>query len=314
MNDKPFSVEITHKRHESSEVVVFELATTGPALPAYEPGAHIDVETPSGWRQYSLWVPHQPGGRYRIAVKREDAGRGGSRWLHEHMAVGDRLRIRAPRNQFRLAAQAEHHCLLAGGIGITPLLAMAQALWIAGAAFELAYFSRGREQAAFWSELRRVPWADRAALHFDDDASHRIDLRSLCARQPAGTHFYSCGPGGFMAAVREAVLDRPAQLLHEEKFVADAAPASGLDSYEVQLVSSGQLVRVTAPQTLLQALRSAGADPLTSCEAGVCGSCITRVLDGEPVHGDSCMGEAERRTHMALCCGGSRSARLVLDL
>lgn len=268
---------ITSRHQASSEVMVLELVGISKALPPYEPGAHVDVQTPAGWRQYSLCRPWTGDGRYRIAVKREATGRGGSRWLHERTAAGDTLRIRAPRSQFRLAADAERHCLLAAGIGITPLFAMAQSLWASGSPFELAYFSRGRREAAFGAAIRRAPWAASATLHFDDEPHHQVDLPAFCRRQRLGTHFYSCGPAGFMAAVRRAVADRAGGVLHEERFGATC---------------------------------DAGA----ICEAGFCGSCVTRVLEGEPIHGDSCLSESQRRTHMAWCCGAARSAHLMLDL
>ena len=316
MHRSLFNVEVIGKRRESSEVVVLEVSPLGGVpLPPFEPGEHIDIETPFGLRQYSLCSLYLPGAGYRVAVKLESAGRGGSRWLHDEVVVGQALRISAPRNHFGLVADASRYCLLAGGIGITPMLTLAHALASRGADFELAYFCRSRGVAAFLTELADVPWAERVRLHFDDDASSRLDLHGICVRQPTGAQIYSCGPPGFMAAVRAAVASRPSACLHEEKFAADAPLApGGLANYEVHMRRSGVTIQVHTNQTLLNAIRAAGIDPMTSCETGVCGSCVTAVLEGTPLHGDSCLSESDRRGQMALCCGGSLSARLVLDL
>lgn len=313
MNACPYTAEIVAAQRVNAEVAVYDLMGLNGPLPPYEPGAHIDVSTPHGLRQYSLCLPYAPDHPYRIAVKHEVSGRGGSAWLHQAQ-VGTRLDIGQPRNQFALMAQSPRHVLMAGGIGITPLFAMAHALWRDGASFVLAYFCRSRTTAAFVAELQAQPWSDRVLWHFDDEPNTQLNLLAHCRRQPAGAHFYSCGPNGFMNAVRQAVADRDAGCLHEERFVAELREAGGLQTYEVTLARSGQVVRVASPQTLLAALRSAGVDPFTSCEAGICGSCVTAVLGGTPTHGDSCLSDTERQTHMALCCGGSASQQLVLDL
>jgi vanillate monooxygenase ferredoxin subunit len=308
-------VVVSAVSRETDEVSCFELSRTDGPLPPFEAGAHIDVHTAVGPRQYSLCNLHEANGPYVVGVKREAGGRGGSRWVHDTLKVGARLVIGAPRNNFRLVSEAVHHCLLAGGIGITPLVAMAHELGRRGHSFNLVCFARSRAHAAFRGRLQAAPWAAQVRFHFDDTPSHQVDLSAFCAHQPEGTHFYVCGPAGFMAATRQATSQCPGAQLHEERFAAEpAANPTGLDRYTVALARSRRSVRVEAGQTLLQALRGAGLNPLTSCEAGVCGSCVTPYLEGQPVHGDAFLSAHERQHQLALCCAGSLGERLVLDL
>ncbi|WP_252374465.1 PDR/VanB family oxidoreductase [Hydrogenophaga sp. 2FB] len=315
MTQKLLDVTLTRVWRQTAEIRSFELTATEGALPAFEAGAHIDIHTGVGARQYSLCNLHAGNGPYVVGVKREPDGRGGSRWMHDTCREGDRLQISTPRNNFRLAPQAAHHCLMAGGIGITPVMAMAKALWQRGARFELVCFARSRAHAAFFEEMQTAPWADRVRFHFDDSTEHRVNLDALCAAQPAHTHFYACGPAGFMAAVRQATGGHPPDHVHEESFSATApVDKLGRSTFTVELARSGKTVRVEEGQSLLQALRGAGVNPDTSCEMGVCGSCVTRYLSGSPEHGDSFLNPKERLSELALCCAGSLSERLVLDL
>lgn len=309
------NVVVSAVSRQTDEVSCFELSRTDGPLPAFEAGAHIDVHTAVGTRQYSLCNLHEADAPYVVGVKREADGRGGSRWMHDTLRVGSRLVIGAPRNNFRLVPEAAHHCLLAGGIGITPLVAMAQELGRRGRSFNLVCFARSRAHAAFWDRLRSASWAAQVHFHFDDTPSQQVDLSAFCAHQPEGTHFYVCGPAGFMAAARRASSPCLGAQLHEERFAAEpSANPTGLDSYTVELARSGRSVQVEAGQSLLQALRGAGLNPLTSCEAGVCGSCVTPYLEGRPVHGDTFLSAHERQSQLALCCAGSLGERLVLDL
>lgn len=315
MTQNLLDVTLSRVWQQTAEIRSFELSATQGALPAFEAGAHIDIHTSVGPRQYSLCNMHVENGPYVVGVKREAEGRGGSRWMHDTCRVGDRLRIGAPRNNFRLVPDAAHHCLLAGGIGITPVMAMARALWQRGASFELVCFARSRAHAAFLQDMQTAPWARRVRFHFDDSAEHRVKLDALCAAQPDNTHFYACGPAGFMAAVRQATRLHPPERVHEESFSALApVDKAGRNTFTVELARSGKTVRVEPGQNLLQALRGAGIHPITSCEMGVCGSCVTRYLSGAPEHGDSFLSPTERLSQLAICCAGSLSDRLVLDL
>lgn len=315
MTQTLLNVTLSRVWQQTEDIRSFELVAIDGALPSFEAGAHIDVVTGVGPRQYSLCNVHVDNGPYVVGVKREAQGRGGSRWMHDTCRVGDRLQIGAPRNNFRLAPEPAHHCLMAGGIGITPVLAMAKALWQRGGRFTLVCFARSRAHVAFLEEMQTAPWADRVQFHFDDAPEHHVQLEMLCAAQPAGTHFYACGPAGFMAAVRRATRLQPPEHVHEESFSATAPmDKTGRNTFVVELARSGTTVRVESGQNLLQALRGAGIHPITSCEMGVCGSCVTPYLSGTPEHGDTFLSPAERLNQLAICCAGSLSDRLVLDL
>ena len=314
---------IAARRQLGPETVALDLVPAdGTALPPFTAGAHVDVDLPGGLvRQYSLWSdPAQPG-PYRIAVQREPDGRGGSKAVHA-LAEGARLRISAPRNRFPLAPDASRSILLAGGIGITPLLSMAQVLHRQGAEFTLHYCARSRDRAAFAGLLAATPFAHRVALHLDDGpAAQRLDLSTLALPPAPGTHLYLCGPAGFMAAVRAATAAWPAGSLHQEHFAAPDSPetalgATGDAAFEIELATTGQVLRVPPGESALQVLDAAGFDIPRSCEQGICGTCLTRVIAGTPDHRDHVLTDEERAAgdQIALCCSRARSPRLVLDL
>jgi vanillate O-demethylase ferredoxin subunit len=278
------------------------------------------VHVPDGpVRQYSLCGDAGDRLRYRIAVLDEPASRGGSRGMHERVVEGAALQISAPRNHFPLAVGAVHHLLLAGGIGITPLLAMARALARGGQAFTLHYATRSRERTAFEAELRSSAFADRVHFHHDDGApEQRLDLPALLAAPQAGQHLYVCGPQGFMDAVLSTARAQgwPETQLHWEYFSAPPVQAEGAGAFEVQLGREGRVVLVPADRTVVQALADAGVMLPTSCEQGICGTCLTRVIDGQPDHRDQYLTPEEQAAcdQFLPCCSRAKSARLVLDL
>lgn len=316
-------VRVARKVVEALDVCSFELvALDGQALPAFTAGAHVDVQVPGGpTRQYSLCnAPHETH-RYLIGVLRDAASRGGSVAMHERVAVGDRLTISAPKNHFPLVQDARRHLLLAGGIGITPILCMAERLAAGGADFALHYSTRSRERTAFHDRIRASAFADRVAFHFDDGAAaQRLDLDALLAAPQPGTHLYVCGPQGYLDAVLGSARARgwPEAQLHWEYFAAAgaAAPSAGDAAFEVQLASSGRVIVVPADRTVVQALAAAGVEVQTSCEQGVCGTCLTRVLAGTPEHRDLYLTPEEQAANdqFTPCCSRARTARLVLDL
>ena len=320
--ERTLTVRVDRISRETPEILAFELAHPwGRALPGYEPGAHIDVHMPGGFsRQYSLarWSSDAPSNAasYVIGVKREAASRGGSASMHERVREGDLLAISAPRNTFPLRAEAGRHLLLAGGIGMTPLLAMAQALAARGADFTLCIFARSEEHLAFAGALRDAAVAAHLRLHLDQgDASQRIDLRALLAEREPGTHLYVCGPGGFMKAVREAAAHWPEDALHAEYFAAPAGAntATGLP-FTLKLAQRGIRVPVAADQTAVDALHDVGIDIPVSCQQGLCGTCVVEA-DGEGAeHRDHCLTGSERRTRVALCCSRAKGQELVLQL
>ena len=290
----------------------------GLPLPACEAGAHVDVHLPGGLvRSYSLCGdPTRTTESYEIAVKREDTGRGGSRALHMWVREGEILRIGLPRNQFRLASTASHHLLLGGGIGVTPLVSMAHALHALGASFTLAVFARSAEHLALKSVLEHAPWRDRVQGHFDDAASPTRPA-TLVAQAPAGSHVYFCGPEGFMSHVRESCQAWAPERVHFEYFSAPTkpqAPRVEAAGFEIVLARRQQRLHVAPGKSIAHVLQGAGVAVDTVCEQGICGSCLTPYLDGTPDHQDVCMTEAERATHVAICCARSHSPTLTLDL
>jgi vanillate O-demethylase ferredoxin subunit len=320
--ERTLTVRVERISRETPEILAFELAHPwGRELPGYEAGAHIDVHMPGGFsRQYSLarWsagAPSNAASSYVIGVKREAASRGGSASMHERVREGDLIAISAPRNTFPLREEAKHHLLLAGGIGVTPLLAMAQALAGRGADFTLCVFARSEEHLAFADALRHPALAPHLRLHLQGDVSKRIDLCALLADRAPDTHLYVCGPGGFMQAVRDAALHWPEDALHAEYFAAptDANTTTGLP-FTLKLFQRGIRVPVAADQTAVDALHEVGIDIPVSCQQGLCGTCVVEG-DGEGAeHRDFCLTGSERRHKVALCCSRAKGSELVLQL
>jgi vanillate monooxygenase ferredoxin subunit len=318
MVERTLTVRVARIARETPEILSFELAHPwGRALPGYEAGAHVDVRMPGGFaRQYSLARAPQAGraDRYLIGVKREPDSRGGSASMHERLREGDLLPISAPRNTFPVQAGARRHLLLAGGIGMTPLLAMAQALARQGADFQLCVFARSREHLAFANDLHEL--APQVRLHLDQgNAAEKIDLRSLLAERQDGTHLYMCGPAGFMQAVRQAAAHWPEDAVHAEYFAApgDSARPPGRP-FTLHLAKRGFSVPVAADQSAVDALHDFGIDIPVSCEQGLCGTCVVPA-DGEGAeHRDFCLTSAERRHRVALCCSRAKDGELVVQL
>jgi vanillate O-demethylase ferredoxin subunit len=315
------SVRVTRKAVEAEDICTFELTSAdGNPLPAFSAGSHIDVQLPGGLtRQYSLCNDPAESHRYLIGVLRDAASRGGSAAMHGQVHEGSLLQISPPKNHFALAHQAPKHLLLAGGIGITPILCMAERLAATGASFEMHYATRSRARTAFVERIGRAPFADRVHFHFDDGAAaQKLDIAALLAAQPTGTHLYVCGPQGLMDAVLGAARadgwDEPR--LHYEFFGADVTARAGDGAFEVQLASSGRLIAVPAEQSVLAALADAGVFVPSSCEQGVCGTCLTRVIGGVPDHRDQYLLPEEQAANDQFlpCCSRAKSARLVLDL
>ncbi|WP_175999000.1 PDR/VanB family oxidoreductase [Burkholderia stabilis] len=321
MSTATLIVRVARKWQEARDICGFEFVSEdGSPLPRFDAGAHIDVHLPGGLvRQYSLCNPPEHGDRYQIAVLRDAGGRGGSRAIHDEVRQGDTVRIGMPRNQFPLAPDAPHYLLLAGGIGVTPILCMAERLFSSGMSFDMHYCARSTDRMAFVERINAAGFHDRARFHVDDgDAAQRFDLASVLAAAPDGTHLYVCGPRGFMDAVLNAARERnwADERLHYE-FFGGAVASSGADrAFQVRIASSGKVIDVPAECTVIAALAANGVDVLTSCEQGVCGTCVTRVLDGEPDHRDSYLTEAEQAAgdQFMPCCSRSRTDLLVLDL
>lgn len=320
MSETTLRVRVARRQDEAQDIASFELvAADGGALPAFTAGAHIDVHLPGGLvRPYSLCNDPRETQRYRIAVLRDAGSRGGSAAMHAQVREGDVLTIGAPRNHFALVPGARHTLLLAAGIGITPLLAMAERLSAADEPFELVYCTRSPERTAFAGHLAQARFAGRVRhVHGETPAQSGLDLEALLADPLPGQHLYICGPQGFIQAALMAASHWPEGQVHREFFgAATPAPRSGDDAFEVELASCGRRVPVAAGQTMLEALRGAGVELQTSCEQGVCGTCLTRVLAGAPDHRDLYLTPEEQAggDQVLPCCSRSRSAVLVLEL
>ena len=307
-------------RYEADDIISVELRPVqGTQFPAFEAGSHIDLHLPNGMvRSYSLLNAAVEANRYVVGVLKDRASRGGSRCVHEQLRIGMRLTISVPRNNFRLHEDATHSVLVAGGIGVTPLLCMARRLQALGRSFEVLYFARSRRSAAFVAELQAlgapIHW------HFDEEACGPPDLATLLKARPAqaGTHYYACGPAVMLDAFERDCAAQGYANAHIERFAAVevAAASDALDSYKVELRRSGKVASVAKGQSLLEAIRACGIEPITSCEEGICGACETRVLDGMPDHRDSVLSPAERSANqvMMICVSGCKSASLALDL
>lgn len=315
-----FTVTVTEAADAASAVKVLRLARSdGSPLPGYPAGAHIDVTGPSGiTRPYSLCGPPHDPGAYTIAVKREETSRGGSQALHDKTEPGTELRIGAPRQLFGLDPGASEHHLVAGGIGITPLLAMAYELCGTGADFTLHYVARGRAEAALVDRLEESAFADRVVFHFGHgrEASLRA-LSDALTGLPASAHVYTCGPQGFMQRVAAlAARSLPESRIHSELFQAAAQPdAAPAESFEVEL-DTGEIYTVPAGRSIAEVLEDNGVPLDTSCREGICGTCVLRVVEGEPDHRDHCLTAREKAAgdQIAACVSRSRSPRLVVEL
>lgn len=238
--------------------------------------------------------------------------------MHESLRVGDTVKIGWPRNAFKLATGAAHSILVAGGIGITPLKAMAHTLASRGESFELHYCSRTPKHAAFMDELRSLVSAERLHMHHDGgDRAKALDLIKLLKSAAPGTHVYYCGPSGFMDACTEAAKHWPSGTVHCEHFKAPERPKSDdtpAGSFEVKLAKSGETVQVLPDQTIVRALELAGHRVATSCLSGLCGACKVEVLEGEVDHQDYILTDEERTHCMTACVSRAKSKCLVLDL
>lgn len=281
----------------------------------YVPGAHIDVVGPTSiTRQYSLCGRPDGENAFMLAVKREEGGRGGSQALHD-LQVGDRLKISKPRNLITIAPDAEHHILVAGGIGITPMLSLARYMDVRDISFELHYFARTEEDAAFLPELtERIP--DKLHAHLGINREEQWEsLQGLVDDVPDKTHLYTCGPAPFMDRVQEVAVSKiPEDRIHYENFnPAEIDEDQVNTAFDVEL--EDETYRIPADRSIVEVLNEAGCDIDTSCEEGICGTCIMEVIEGAPEHRDNVLTKSEREAGetMAVCVSRTRDAKLTLD-
>jgi ferredoxin-NADP reductase len=295
----------------------------GRDLPRFAAGSHVGVrlgpaDSDEVWRDYSLWNDPAERRRYCIAVLREKLGEG-SRRLHEQVRAGDTVEVSMPRNHFPLSEEAQRHLLLAGGIGITPIMAMIAELKRRRADFRLYYCTRAPEKTAFREELDLLAATGRVVFHYDGgDPAQALDIATLLREPQPDTHLYYCGPAGMMAAAAAASAHWPLGTVHCEYFSGPAAaPPARLEEdrpFRVKLARSGGEYEVVPGEAIIDVLRRHGVETRTSCELGYCGACLTRYLEGEPDHRDQILGEVARKSHMLICCSRATSDDLVLDL
>lgn len=319
-------VVVRKKWPVAADIVALELADAhGKPLPPFTPGAHIDVHIPSRQagrdfvRQYSLCNAPDETDRYILGVKREPDSRGGSSAVHTEVHEGQTLQISSPKNHFALHGDASRAVLFAAGIGITPLLAMAQALLQERRAFSLHYFTRSPEHIAFSGRLQALE-SMAGALHIHTGASVEGTAQAISTALHGidpSSHVYACGPAPFMSMVQTCIDDRlPSTQFHVEHFSAPASETTGDAFFEVIAARSGVRCGVAPGESIVGALRRHGIEVEVSCEQGVCGTCLTHVLAGQPDHRDVYLSEAERAAgkQMTPCCSRSLSAVLELDI
>lgn len=321
MNPGTLTVRVARKTTEALDVCTFELvAHDGAVLPAFSAGSHVDVRLPNGiTRQYSLCNDPTEQHRYLIGVLKDPATRGGSKAMHEDVKEGDIIEISTPKNHFPLAHDAKRSLLFAGGIGVTPILCMAERLATLDADFEMHYCSRSPERTAFRSRIAESALARKVRFHFDDGApDQKLDLAAVLASPAADTHLYVCGPKGFIDAVLGTARKAgwPEAQLHCEFFSAEVVKSDNDASFEIKLASSGRILLVPADKTVTNVLAEAGVEIPVSCEQGVCGTCLTRVLAGIPDHKDMYLTPEEqaKNDQFTPCCSRSKSGQLTLDL
>lgn len=314
------SVRVQRRTVEAEGISSFELVPVdGELLPAFTAGSHIDVHLGAGLiRQYSLLNDPIERNRYCIAVLREPQSRGGSQFMHEEVQEGQILAISEPRNHFPLV-RSKRSLLIAGGIGITPILSMARSLHSQGSEFQMHYCGRSTSRMAFLEELTNAQFKVAVHIHCDDAQGYEpFDALGVLAQPEPETKLYVCGPSGFMNHVLDTAMSCgwSEGQLHREYFAAAPIDTSGDGSFEIRLSKSGQSFDVPAKKTALEVLLGQGIDIPYSCESGVCGTCLTRIIEGTPDHRDSYLTDAERAAgdKFLPCCSRSKSPVLVLDI
>jgi vanillate monooxygenase ferredoxin subunit len=320
-SDKLLHVRVAHKEIVAQDILLFELVSTnGLPLPAFSAGSHVDIYLPGGLtRQYSLCNNPAESHRYHIAVLRNDDGRGGSRAMHQLVDKGDTLTISLPKNHFHISETATASVLFAGGIGITPLLSMAERMSATGHSFALHYCTRSRARTAFWERIESSGFSDSVFCYFSEEPTDLLlDLPRVLRTCDPNAHLYTCGPKGFMDAVLMAAREEgwSEDRLHYEVFNAELAKLPTDGSFEVELAKSQRTIRVAANETVIEALSANGIQVPVSCEQGVCGTCLTRVLQGQPDHRDFFLTPEEREAgdQFLPCCSRALSSTLLLDL
>nr|WP_280492859.1 PDR/VanB family oxidoreductase [Nocardia asiatica] len=319
VDDRRLALVVTERRIEARDQDVVSLrlaAPDGRALPSWRPGAHLDLELPSGrLRQYSLCGDPADLRAYRVAVRRIPEGGGGSVEVHDALAVGSPIVVRGPRNAFPFAvpghgSAADRLHFVAGGIGITPILPMARLAHRLGIEWSMVYTGRSRDTLPFLDEI--AGFGDRVVVR-TDDAHGLPDASDLLPGVGSDTAIYCCGPAPMITVIADAVRRMPYVELHSERFspppIVDGKP------FEIQFASTGEVVEVGADRSALDTILTSRPDRPYSCRQGFCRTCKVRVLAGEPDHRDTVLTAAEHEAgEMLVCVSRADGGRLVLDL
>lgn len=311
-----YSVRVKGVKDEAIGIRSFDLvALDGEQLPPFTAGAHIDVHLGGDVvRQYSLSNAPSEQGKFRIAVLLDESGRGGSRAMHK-VKEGDLLEVSGPRNHFALAGQETSlHLMLAGGIGVTPMMSMIPELEARGAEYILHYCTRTPENTAFLGEL--APRMNAVRIHHDNgNPAQGLDIKELVTNYSPGMHLYFCGPPGFMAEVKKHLGAWPPHAVHFEHFSAPEIDGEQENHpFKVVIRRTGEVLDVSEAETIVDVLRGRGYTIETDCREGFCGTCITRYVDGTPEHRDCVLSASEREKYLMVCCARAKSASLTLDL
>ena len=288
---------------------------SGKPLPEFSAGAHITIRVPNGLlRKYSLCNDPAERDRYQVAVKREANGRGGSSALIDGVKAGDELMVAPPVNDFGLPPRAQNFLFIAGGIGITPIMAMIREVRRQGKSFRLFYCTRSAETTAFADELSKPEFTDRVMIHHDQgDPSCALDLKPVLAERKNREHLYCCGPRPLMEAVRHFTDHWSPTAVHFEAF-SEAETHKATDKpFRVKLARSGKVVEVPVTKTILEVLRENGLEVPSSCETGTCGTCRTKLLAGEADHRDLVLADHERKDHIMICVSRARTDEITID-
>ena len=312
-----FPVVLKRREDLSADIARFEFAAPGGGdLPAFEAGAHVDVViAPEYLRQYSLSGDPADASKYVLGVQREPAGRGGSQLMYRTFREGKRVFISRPENHFPLVPDATHSLLMAGGIGVTPLIPMAHALYAQAKPFELHYSAASRRSAGFLTELLATAWADRVHLHLSDE-SGRAQMDRLIPRYVAGQHLYACGSARYMDAVFAAASASgwPDSALSREYFNVPEAPVRTNHAFRMILKRSGRTLEVPSNKTATEVLAECGVPIIVKCSDGICGTCATTYLAGEIDHRDFVLSNQQRQTRVILCCSRAKQADGTVEL
>ncbi len=317
--------------HQAQLVNSFEMVhPDGEDLPEFTAGSHIDFYFRDGSvRQYSLCNDPRERHRYLIAILREDRGRGGSQALHERLHVQRTVFIGKPRNNFPVHEEAEHHLLLAGGIGVTPMMSMICHFQAIGADFTMYYCTRSPEYTCFHQELADLIAEGRVILHHDDGYPEKgLDIKALLKDHTEGTHLYYCGPPGFMRAAENSSAHWPDGTVHFEHFSIEASPKSRMSSeelsdagdgavgigFQVKIASTGAVFAVPNHKSMIEVLAENGVEIESSCKSGLCRTCVVPYLEGVVDHRDLVLSESERAQYLTPCCSRAKSNLIVLDL